>query len=101
MSKVALECYVTKKYVVEIEHELMENSCILVPEEILMACGLPFVPGSGSMTDEDIVILYWLFWQDPTQSLKSYVYWLFCCTGTIVSSSTVCPKLEASKDYLN
>jgi hypothetical protein len=89
MSKVALECHVTKKFVVKIEHELMENSCILVTEEILMACGLPIRPGSGSMTDEDIVILYWLYWQDPTGSLTSYVYWLFCCTGTIVLSGTV------------
>jgi hypothetical protein len=37
MSKVALECHVSKKFAVKIEHELMENSRILAPEEILIA----------------------------------------------------------------
>jgi hypothetical protein len=81
--------HVSKRFVVKIVHELMENSRILAPEEILMACGLPIGPGSQSMTDEDIFILYLLYWQDPTWSLKSYVYWLFCCTGMIVLSSTM------------
>ncbi len=89
MSKVALECRVSKKFVVKIEHELMENSHILTPEEILMARGLPIGPGSPSITDEDIFILYLLYWQVPTQYLKSCVYRLFCCTGAIMSSSTV------------
>ncbi len=89
MSKVALGCRVSKKIVVKFEHELMENSRILAPEEILMARSLPIGLGSQSMADEDIFILYLLYWQDPTRSLKSYVYWLFCCTGLIVSSSAV------------
>ncbi len=89
MSKVALECHVRKKFVVKIEHELMENSCILAPDEMLIARGLPIGPGSRSMNDDNIFVPYLLYWQDPKQSLKSYVYWLFCCTGTIKSSSTV------------
>ncbi len=33
-------------------------------------------------------VLYILHWQERTRSLKSYVYWLFYCTGTIVSESS-------------
>jgi hypothetical protein len=87
ITKVALECHVSKKFFVKIEHELMENPRILAPEEILIARGLLIGPVSWSMNDEDIFILYLLYWQDPTRSLKSYVYWLFCYTGMIVSSS--------------
>ncbi len=88
ISKVALECSVSKKFVVKIEHELMENSRILAPEEILITCGLPIGLGSWSMNDEDIFILYLLYWQDSRQSLKIYVL-VICCTGTIVLSSTM------------
>jgi hypothetical protein len=89
MSKIALECHVSKKLMVKIEHELMENSHILTPEEILLALSLPIGPGSRSMSDEEIFILYLLYRQDPTRSLKSYVYWLFCCTETTMLRSTV------------
>jgi hypothetical protein len=41
------------------------------------------------MSGEDFYVLYILYRQQPTLSLKSYVYWLLCCTGTIVSESTV------------
>jgi hypothetical protein len=41
------------------------------------------------MSGEDFVMLCILYRQQPTQSLKSYVYWLLCCTGTIVLESTV------------
>jgi hypothetical protein len=60
MPKVALECRVSKKFVVKIKHDLMENSRILTPEEILTARGLLIRPGSRSMNDEDVFILYLL-----------------------------------------
>jgi hypothetical protein len=41
------------------------------------------------MSGEDFYVLYILYLQQPTWSLMSYVYWLFCCTGTIVSENTV------------
>jgi hypothetical protein len=41
------------------------------------------------MSDEEIFILYLLYWHDPAWSLKSFVYWLFCCTGLIALRSTV------------
>ena len=62
LTKVAAECRVDRHFVVKIEHEITENKHILAPEEIYLA---------------------------HANSLKSYVYWLFCCTGAIVLESTV------------
>jgi hypothetical protein len=74
---VAAECRVTKKFVCKIERELMENERVLAPKR------------SKSMSEEDFFVIYILYPQEPTWSLRSYVYWLFCCTGTILSESTV------------
>jgi hypothetical protein len=41
------------------------------------------------MTEEDMFVLYQLYWAEPTRSLKSYIYWMFCCTGTIVLEVTM------------
>jgi hypothetical protein len=54
-----------------------------------MACANSIGLGSKSMSGEDFFVLYILYWQQPTQSLKSYVYWLFCCMGMIVLESTM------------
>ena len=89
MTKVTAECHVGKDFVIKIEHEIMENACVLTPEEIYLARANPIGPRSRSMSDEDFLVLYLLYRQESTRSLKSYVYWLFCCTGTIVSESTV------------
>ena len=86
---VAAECRVTKKFVCKIERQLMENERILMPDEIYLARSNPIGPGSKSMSGEDFFVLYILYRQEPTWSLKSYVNWLFCCTRTIVSESTV------------
>jgi len=75
---VAAECRVTKKFV-----------CKIAPDEIYLARSNPIGPGSRSMSGEDFFVLYILYRQEPTRSLKSYVNWLFCCTGTILSESTV------------
>ena len=83
------ECRVGKGFVAKIECELIENDRVLPPEEIYMARVNPIGPGSRSMSGEDFFVLYILYRQQPTRSLKSYVYWLLCCTGTIVSESTV------------
>ena len=89
LTKVASECRVDWSFVAKIERELMENERILSPEEIYLAQDIPVGPGSSSMSEEDFFVLYMLYCQEPKRSLKSYVYWLFCCTGTIVSESTV------------
>ena len=89
VTKVAAECRVERHFVVKIERELMENERVLAPEEIYLARANPVGPGSRSMSEEDFFLLYMLYRQQPTRSLKSYAYWLFCCTGTIVSESTV------------
>ena len=91
LKKVAVECRVERHFVAKIERELMENERVLAPDEkhLAGATGSLVGPGSRSMSDEDFFVLYMLYRQEPTRSLKSYRYWLFCCTGTIVSESTV------------
>ncbi len=89
VTKVAAECHVGWDFVVKIERELMDNERVLVPEEIYLARNNPIGPGSRSMSKEDFFLLYILYRQQPTWLLKSYVYWLFCCTGTIMSESTL------------
>jgi hypothetical protein len=86
---VAAECRITKKFVCKIERELMENERVLTPEEIYLAHANSIGPGSKSMSEEDFFVIYILYRQEPTRSLRSYVYWLFCCTGTILSESIV------------
>jgi hypothetical protein len=89
LTKVAAECRVGRDFVAKIERELMENERVLTPEEVYMARAHPIGPESRSMSGDDFYVLYILYWQQPTRSLRSYVYWLFCCTGLIVSESTV------------
>jgi hypothetical protein len=73
----------------KIKLELMENERVLAPEEIFLARANSIGPGSKSMSEEDFFVIYILYCQEPTRSLRSYVYWLFCCMGTIVLESTV------------
>ncbi len=89
LTKVAAECQVGRDFVAKIECELMENERVLAPEEIYMARAHPIGPGSRSMSGEDFYVLYILYRQQPTRSLRSYVYWLFCCMGMIVLESTM------------
>ena len=66
---------VGKTFVVRIERELMENAPIIAPEEMYLAPQANSIgSGSRSMFDEDIFILYLLYWQQPTRLLKRYVY---------------------------
>jgi hypothetical protein len=67
----------------------VENDRVLTPGEIYGARDNPIGPGLMSLSREDFFVLYMLYRQQPTRSLKSYVYWLFCCTGMIVLESTV------------
>jgi hypothetical protein len=71
VTKVAAECHVGWDFVVKIERELMENEHILAPEEIYLACNNPIGPGSRIMSNEDFFLLYNLYRQQPTRSLKS------------------------------
>ena len=81
MRKVAADCRVEWHFVAKIERELMENEHVLASDEKYLARATNLVgPGSRSMSDEDFFLLYMLYCQEPMQSLKSYVYWLFCCT---------------------
>ncbi len=83
LTKVAAECQVGRDFVANIEHELMKNECVLVPEEIYMACAHPIGPGSRSMSGEDFYMLYILYRQQPTWLLRSSMYWPFCCKGKL------------------
>jgi hypothetical protein len=70
LRRVAAECRVGKDFVAKIERELIENDRVLPPEEIYMACVNPIGPGSRSMSGEDFYVLYILYRQQPTRSLK-------------------------------
>ncbi len=89
LSRIAAECRVGRDFVAKIERELVENDRVLTPKEVYLTRDISIAPGSMSMSGEDFVVLYMLYRQHPTRSLKSYVYWLFCCMGTIVSESTM------------
>jgi transposase len=89
LTEVAEECRVGRDFVAKIERELMENGRVLPPEKIFMNQDHPIGPGSLSMSGEDFYVLYFLYRQEATRSLKSYVYWLHYYTGTIVSERTV------------
>ncbi len=89
VTKVAAECHVGKDFVVKIECEIMENAGVLTPEELYLTRANPIGLGSRCMSNEDFFMLYILYPQEPTRSLKSYEYWLFCCRGAIVSESTM------------
>jgi hypothetical protein len=86
VTQVAAECHFGKDFVFKIECELMENDRVLTLDEIYIAHDIAIGPGSKTMAEE---VLYQLYWQEPTRSMKSYIYWLFCCTGTIMSKRTV------------
>ncbi len=89
LTEVAAECRVGRDFVAKIECELIENNQVLAPEETFLGRDNPIGPGLKSMSGEDFYVLYILYWQEPTRLLKSYVYWLYYYTGTIVSANTV------------
>jgi hypothetical protein len=90
LTKVAAECHVGRDFVAKIERELIENNRVLAPEEIFLGQDNPILgPGSKTMSGEDFYVLYILYQQEPTRSLKSYVYWLYYYMGTIVSANTM------------
>jgi hypothetical protein len=89
LTEVAAECHVGRDFVIKIERELTEKGRILAPDEIVMGRDHPIGPGSKTMSGEDFYVLYILYRQEPTRSLKSYVFWLNYYTGTIVSERTV------------
>jgi transposase len=89
LTLVATQCRVGRDFVAKVEKELNLNGRVLRPEEIFANRSMPRGPGSKSMTKEDGFVIYMLYRQNPSRSLKSYVYWLCFLTGTIVSESTV------------
>ena len=70
LTKVAAECHVGWDFVAKIERELEENDRVLTPEEIYLARDNPIGPGSMSMSREDFFVLYMLYRQQPTRSLR-------------------------------
>ena len=61
--------------------ELLVNSRILAPGEIYGARDNPIAPRLMSMFGVIFFVLYILYRQQPTRSLKSYIYWLFFAPG--------------------
>jgi hypothetical protein len=89
VTQVAAKCRIWKGFVCKIERELMESGRVLTPNEIYNARDIAIGPGSKTMTEEEMFVLYQLCQAELTWSLKSYVYWMICCKGTIVLERTV------------
>ena len=88
--KIASHCRVGKDFVIKIICELEKNAGqVVAPDIIYSNRNVPVGPGSIRLTSEDRFVLYCLYQKDPTRSLRSYVYWLFSYTGTIISESTI------------
>ncbi len=71
VTQVAAECRIGKDIVCKIEHELMENDRVLTPNKIYNARDIAIGPGSKTMIKEEMFVLYQLYREDPTRSLKS------------------------------
>lgn len=91
ISAIAGECQVGWHFVKKIESELYSEGHVLAPEDIYRRRSerTPIGPGVLSLNTKDAFVLYQLYRSKPQRSLKSYINWLFCYTGTIVSKSTV------------
>ena len=91
ISLVARECNVGWHFVEKIENELFIEGHVLAPKDIYRrrSENAPHGPGSLTLSDTDVFVLYRLYRKNPQRSLRSYVNWLFYHTGTIVSESTV------------
>ena len=85
------ECRVGWHFVEKVEGELLSAGHVISPEEIYRQRQrkMPTGPGPIYMDDIDGFVLDWLYQQQPTRSLASYVNWLFYYTENIVSKSTV------------
>ena len=89
ISAIARECAVSPWFVRKVESELREFGRVLKKNEIPKGRTGPIGLCSQSLDDEDMLILYQLYLDEPSRTRASYVEWMFCITGKRVSESTI------------
>jgi len=89
ISELARECRVSRGFVKKVEEELLREGRILTPSEIQQNKAGLVGPGSRSFDEIDSAILLFLYLEEPSRSLRSYVDWLEIFTGTTTSRNTV------------
>jgi hypothetical protein len=86
---VAKQCNCSPTTVLKIEREIIEYGEARDPREIRKQKEGPVGPCSKELDECDSFVLFWLYLEEPSRSLESYVTWLYWFTGTAVSQSTV------------
>lgn len=84
--RIAKKCSVSRAFVYKIEGELLAEGHVVAPPDIYRDRDAPVGPGAICLDEIDWFVLYRLYKRNPQRSMKSYVRWLFCHTGTIVSA---------------
>ena len=106
VSRIAISCGVSDKYVNMVRQEMYEHARVLSPKEKKAIRkqdreSSNGKTGSGSYTIStyDSFVLYALYTDEPSRSLRSYQEWLFYFTGTEVSRSTISRYFKEGFDY--
>ena len=89
ISAVARECSTSTWFVRKIESELREFGRVLKEDEMPKRREGPSGPCSKSLDNDDMLVLYHLYLDEPSRTRASYVEWLFYFTGKLVSESTI------------
>ena len=82
-------CKVSWHFVNKVRKELKRYDRVLRPEEIYQNRGGAKGPGSKTLDNIDIFVIYILYTEEPSRCLASYVDGLEYITGTVVSESTI------------
>ena len=89
ISAIARECSTSTWFVRKIESELREFGRVLKEDEMPKRREGPIGPCSKSLDNDDMLILYQLYLDEPSRTRASYIQWLFYFTGKVVSESTI------------
>ena len=89
ISVIARECAVSTWFVRKVESELNEFGRVLKKNEMPKRRAGPTGPCSQSLDDNDMLLLYQLYLDEPSRTRASYVEWLFNFTGKRVSETTI------------
>ena len=106
VSRIASACGVSDKYVNTVRFEMYEHGRVLSPKEKKAmrkqereSNGGKYGVGSFTISTFDSFVLYALYTDEPSRSLRSYQEWLFYFTGTDVSRSTISRYFKEGFDY--
>ena len=72
----AAYCRVSRKTIQKVERELEQYGRVLNPAEIQANRDVPRGPGSKALDEIDNFVILFLYLQEPSRSLASYVDWL-------------------------